>query len=310
MQVPENGPDDAWFNQYAGYQDFLIFDGTGDSPTKPGKAYNSDPRYATAYYLYQLQKDEKQTKAAEEAYESFRRDYTYWAQRDDLNLSHEQIMDKLDIDNNSKYAPLVKMEEAAKLGAPVSLNRAVPWNRDDAVGFYYAARNNGGTGNIIGDCMSYYKDAGNTWSPNKDIEKRLDPTSDSYNPFVVGATADSVCSYFGVKTVDQALLTENAWMKNSPVKEERDAYKQAEKVYATTEAANAEVEWLNKRVEAKIASMGNNPDEEKILEAILGTTNTPTLNKIDAYLSGDGTAMPQFGSAVQYDAEAIRARIH
>ncbi len=136
---------------YRGALDGITSDTTG-SVSAPKKRPNSRNRDQwIAYYLYQLNKDEARTQQAEAEWAELQNELTQKANDRIANLSDQEILDSIDW---SRYKALTQMDEYAANGSPEMLNRAIGYNRDMLQGVIWAARNKGGTGNLMLDAAS------------------------------------------------------------------------------------------------------------------------------------------------------------
>lgn len=235
------GITDDWISSNAYLKNYYII-GNDGTPQKPTKKKGTKEQWQ-AYCYYKLVQDEPTTRQAELEWKSVQEEAAYWANRPDRNYTASEIInEKIDW---SKYPTLKKMDEKAALGAPTTLNRAVGYNKDDLEGVIWASRNGGSSGDAITDSVYAAMGAGNVYREDPVLRARLDPSSDTYNPYVVGSTADDVCLYFGINSVSKDWLDENAWMAGSSDKEMRDMYTAAEKAYTNSATAEEELAWLN-----------------------------------------------------------------
>lgn len=136
---------------YRGALDGITSDTTGSvsAPKKRPNRRNRDQWIA--YYLYQLNKDEARTQQAEAEWAELQNELTQKANDRIANLSDQEILDSIDW---SRYKALTQMDEYAANGSPEMLNRAIGYNRDMLQGVIWAARNRGGTGNLMLDAAS------------------------------------------------------------------------------------------------------------------------------------------------------------
>lgn len=214
---------------------------------------SKNPAQQLAYWLYNLEKDEKTTQQAELEME--------WMHEDVQNLvdkgfSDEYIVKHMDM---TRYPTIKKMQESASFGAVTPLNRPIGYSSDYVYGAIWAARNGGSSGNSMSDIANWHDKVGNVYKPDKDAEAARDPESDNYHPYSLGATTEL-----------------------DPRKEYTK--KQLETAKTDTENALKELEGLNKFVENSLAA-GKTAGE---IKSTLSKehfadfeTNYPTLAKME-----------------------------
>lgn len=161
--------------QYADYSNR----GVGGTPIE-----SKNPAQQLAYWLYNLEKDEKTTQQAELE--------MTWMQEDIQNLvdkgfSDDYIVSHMDM---TRYPTLNKMQSSAAIGAVTPLNRPIGYSNDYIFGAIWAARNGGSSGKTTEDIANWHDKVGNVYTPNKDAEAARDPESDNYHPYSLGATTE------------------------------------------------------------------------------------------------------------------------
>ena len=271
--------------------------GTGASPLAPSS--KSTQEQNAAYWYYKIADAEETTQKAETEWAALQEEIAYWVGRSDRNYSDDEILSRIDW---SQYKTLTAMDETRQKGTPMTLNRAIGYSQDALYGAIWAARNGGGTGNPMIDGVKAALGEGNQWQENTDISGRLDPTSDRYNPYSVGATLDDAALYFGVPSFDQTWLDGNrAYLSGS----DKTAKKYYSKVYdaeQTTQKAEAELTSLWSDVDSWLTYTS---DPDVILDGLLD--NYPTLKKMDeSRKSGDLLATTR---AIDYRWEDVEAEV-
>lgn len=271
--------------------------GTGTSPLAPSS--KSTREQNAAYWYYKIADAEETTQKAETEWAALQEEIAYWVGRGDRNYSDDEILSRIDW---SQYKTLTAMDEARQKGTPMTLNRAVGYSQDALYGAIWAARNEGGTGNPMIDGVKAALGEGKAWQENTDISDRLDPTSDRYNPYSVGATLDDAALYFGVSSFDQTWLDGNrAYLAGN----DKTAKKYYGKVYdaeQTTQKAEAELTSLWSDVDSWLTYTS---DPDVILDGLLD--NYPTLKKMDeSRKSGDLLATTR---AIDYRWEDVEAEV-
>lgn len=285
-----------WLQKNAGLMNSYRM-GTGASPLAPSS--KSTREQNAAYWYYKIADAEETTQKAETEWAALQEEIAYWVGRSDRNYSDDEILSRIDW---SQYKTLTAMDEARQKGTPMTLNRAVGYSQDALYGAIWAARNGGGTGNPMIDGVKAALGEGNQWQENTDIGERLDPTSERYNPYSVGATLDDAALYFGVPSFDQTWLDGNrAYLSGS----DKTAKKYYGKVYdaeQTTQKAEAELTGLWSDVDSWLTYTS---DPDVILDGLLD--NYPTLKKMDeSRKSGDLLATTR---AIDYRWEDVEAEV-
>lgn len=161
--------------QYADYSNR----GLGGTPLE-----SKDPAQQLAYWLYNLEKDEKTTQQAELEIKWMNEDIQTLV---DKGFSDDYILKHMDM---SRYPTISKMQANAAIGAVTPLNRPIGYSNDYVFGAIWAARNGGSTGRTAEDIANWHDKVGNVYMPNKEAEAARDPESDNYHPYSLGATID------------------------------------------------------------------------------------------------------------------------
>lgn len=227
------GINDDFFAANAGYQKYLRLSATSGTPSAPTKKSSTEER--AAYYLYQLQKDEATTNEAETEWADMQKEISYWVGK---GYSDDEVLAKVNADG--KYATLKKMDDAAGMGAPTALNRAVGYSKDAQYGAIWAARNGGGSGDAFQDSVSYASGVGKRYNADKTLEARRDVTSKDYMPYADGSTLDDANMYFGVSSFDQDWINANKGLLNGTDSTAAKYFKQVYQAEQTTQEAEQE----------------------------------------------------------------------
>lgn len=227
------GINDDFFAANAGYQKYLRLSATSGTPSAPTKKSSNEER--AAYYLYQLQKDEATTNEAETEWADMQKEISYWVGK---GYSDDEVLAKVNADG--KYATLKKMDDAAGMGAPTALNRAVGYSKDAQYGAIWAARNGGGSGDAFQDSVSYASGVGKRYNADKTLEARRDVTSKDYMPYADGSTLDDANMYFGVSSFDQDWINANKGLLNGTDSTAAKYFKQVYQAEQTTQEAEQE----------------------------------------------------------------------
>lgn len=227
------GINDDFFAANAGYQKYLRLSATSGTPSAPTKKSTNEER--AAYYLYQLQKDEATTNEAETEWADMQKEISYWVGK---GYSDDEVLAKVNADG--KYTTLKKMDDAAGMGAPTALNRAVGYSKDAQYGAIWAARNGGGSGDAFQDSVSYASGVGKRYNADKTLEARRDVTSKDYMPYADGSTLDDANMYFGVSSFDQDWINANKGLLNGTDGTAAKYFKQVYQAEQTTQEAEQE----------------------------------------------------------------------
>lgn len=313
---------DEWFEQNRGSINAnLIYSGTSNTPTKPGKKATKEQNIS--YWLYQYEKSESDTKKAEKEREAAFEEASYWTRRKDLNLSDDEIINNyVRKDFASKYPTLAKMENKSS-SEPVELNRAVDFSDDYLYASIWQARNPDFQGDVYQAMANSYNGEGNTWKYNEEIAKKLDPDSPEFNPYAVSAVGvDDVCVYYGVDSLDDNFLAQHQADAFSNDETRKKMYSKALQAVQNADAAEKAVAALDARIEERL---GNYTDynrakakldswlEDGIVKVNGVETDIKILNKMDASIGkGDELAtgnMVMTGRAVNYKYSDVLARI-
>lgn len=227
------GINDDFFAANAGYQKYLRRSAASGTPSAPTKKSTNEER--AAYYLYQLQKDEDTTNEAETEWADMQKEISYWVGK---GYSDDEVLAKVNADG--KYATLKKMDDAAGMGAPTALNRAVGYSKDAQYGAIWAARNGGGSGDAFQDSVSYASGVGKRYNADKTLEARRDVTSKDYMPYADGSTLDDANMFFGVTSFDQDWINANKGLLNGTDSTAAKYFKQVYQAEQTTQEAEQE----------------------------------------------------------------------
>ena len=270
-----------WLNANQGLQQYLQFNSAGNiqAPTK-----KSSKEQKAAYYYYQLLLAEGTTEQAETEWAALQEEITYWTGRQDLNLSDDEVLAKIDW---SKYKTLTGMDDNRAKGKPTELNRSIGYNQDALSGVIWAARN----GVTTDDGMNSIRAAlgmGTTYERKDEIKNKLDPNSTEFAPYSV-CTLDDAARYFGVESFDKGWLEANRAYAFSNDETAKKYFEQVYKAELTTETAEAELEALNAEIEKRLKYYPDDPD--KILNKIDWDKDYPTLKKMNETMRGGSLLM-------------------
>ena len=284
--------DDNFFAQNDYLRQYLKYDGTTNTPTKPGKKATAAEK--AAYEYYQIWSSEAATKKAETQWAALQEELTYWAKRADRNLSDDEIINRIDW---SKYGELTKMDEN-KLIKPNEYNRAIGYSKDALYGVLWNARNGNEGGDLYDAMANSALGRGNQWQENKEVRDRLTPGNEKFNPFSVGSTGiDDAAVYFNVPSFGENWLAENQDLAFSEDETEQKMYRKVYDAEQNTLKAENALEGIMAWIDNK-AGADFDRAKKKLDDLLAG--NDPTyavngkeyklgiLNDMDAYMGKDG----------------------
>lgn len=270
-----NNLNDDWWNANQGWiSSNLMYNGTTNTPSKPGKKSTWDQN--VAYELYQWRKSEDTTKKAEQEWQALQEELAYWAKDTSRNYSDDQILEKIDW---SKYRTLASMDEN-KYMSPTELNRSIGYSEDAMYGVLWAARNPEYQGDLWGAMANSALGTGNQWVENPEITAKLNVNDKStYSPYSVGMTLEQEGLYFGVSEFTPEVI---AKLEANPHWDDETWATNFRSVLAaeeTTQKAQEELDALNKKIDSWTA----NYSEEKTMSLLANymDDNCPTLLKMD-----------------------------
>lgn len=245
-----SGNDTAKWQQYVG-----MFQNEVNNPNSP--IYSPYLFNRTYTYGKYAASNEAATLKFEQQWADAKAKAAYWAGRTDLNLSDDDIIARVNLDG---YSEIKALNKKIAEGGTGYYTRQLGYSPEVLYGVIWAARNGGGTGDDLTNLLAYGDGIGNLYQRNDNIQSRLDPTNERYNPYSVGSTYDDATSYFGVSQFDKDWLTQNRYLLNGSDKD----VKMYQSVYAaeqTTLKAEAEYAELQSRMQEVFASNMDDPDE-------------------------------------------------
>ena len=262
--------DDDFFRRNDYLRQYLRYNGQTNTPSAPTSKSSNAER--AAYEYYQIWAAQEQTNKAKTQWSALQDELSYWAKRKDRNYSDDEIINKI---NWSKYDELVKMDEN-KAFKPNEYNEAIGYSRDNMYGVIWAARNNGGTGNMDIDVMNSV--VNNNYQRNQDIADRLNPDSDRYSPYSVGSTLEQEGLYFGRETFDQKWLDENRHYLTGNDETAKRMYQNVYDAEQRTQKLEAQLQQMNDDIDGMIKA-GYSP--EKVTEYIKDASEYSDLFNLD-----------------------------
>lgn len=263
------GINDAWFESYAFLKNHYRI-GVSGSPLAPSS--DSTALQDAAYWYDKLLDAETATKKAETEWAALKEEIAYWTNRDDLNLSDEEILSRI---GWGKYSTLVSLDAGKASGQPVILNRAIDYDRDSLLGVIWAARN-GTTGSTLTDSVMAATGTGNTWKENPEITDKLNPKSEKFSPYSVGSTMDDAALYFGVSEFGKDWLEKNRQYLAGNDDTAKKYYNQVYTAEQRTQKAESELAELNTEIDDWLTFTD---DPNVILDGLLD--DYPTLRALD-----------------------------
>lgn len=233
-----------------------------------------------------------QTEKAMGEWQALQQELSYWA-KNDRNYSDDEIISRI---NWKNYPTLSKMNNTKNGGQTVYLTQPIGYNEDAMYGVLWAARNPElSTGDYSMDAVLAAAGRGKEYQRDDTKAARLDPTSKSYNPYLVGSTMDSEMQLFGLNGFDADWLGNNLQYRGT------DEYASIYKAEQTTEKAEKELADLQAELETDLAS-GLTLDEafsEELLD------DYPTLRSMQQGL--DKGSPVSITRSVAYDLPSLKS---
>lgn len=244
VEIPEGGFTREYFEQaLEKAAPYLKYSDTSGDPKTPGKRASKNEK--VAYWLYKAAQDVERTDKAEAQLAAFKEEIAYKAGDKGRNLSDEEIMASIDW---SKYDQLVKMGEDLKLQAPTEFTRVIDFSMDYIPGMIWAARNGGGTGNAFSDAVNARLNVGTLYQRDEERAELLNPGSNKYNPYAVGATMEDAGLYYGTYAFDDQWLEAHKGDRGSTDETRRKMYAKVYEANEFTKTCEAELSKLNTRI--------------------------------------------------------------
>lgn len=289
--------DDKFFRDNDYLRSYLNYNGSTNTPSAPGKKASTAEK--AAYAFYQIWKSEDKTKKAESQWNALQDELTYWAKRTDRNYTDDEIINKVDW---SKYGELTSMD-TNKLMQPNEYNRAIGYSKDAMYGVIWAARNNGGTGDVFSDMAMSARGKGNTWQYNPEISAKLDPQNEQFLPYALGSTnLDDEAYLFGVPSFSKEWIAQNNGLQYED-SEKGKAFRNVMSAENDTVSAETALEGLNKWIDQNKSKWDTQEEAQAALDKVLakGTLtigkgkdktqyDLSILNRIDATIGKNGEA--------------------
>jgi len=298
--------DNEWIEKNSYLMQYWTYNEGTNTPKKPGKKATKEEQQA--YEYYQILLAQNNTNKALEEQAALKHELEYWANAKDRNYSDEEILDKIDW---SKYSTLSSMrgQMATRKGTPMELNTAVNgWSDDWAYGVLWAARNNGGTGNNIGDMVASVIGKGNQWKQNDEISQKLNPgNKETYSPYSVGSTMEKERLYFGVDSFNQKWIDDN-WEKYMGGDDEtaKEMFINVIEANKYTDTLDEQLGKMNSRVDYLLTRFKN---PEKILNLLKNDDTYSALFELDDSLDYGDTRLKNTTRAVDYRWKDIEDKV-
>ena len=309
MGFDTNNLSQEWVNANRGWiESNLIFSGTTNSPTKPGKKATADQ--LLAYQLYQWDKSENDTQKAEKEWTALQEEASYLANDKNHNYSSQDIINMIygkDGENFSKKYPMLASLDSSltQIGGIRELNRGINYSKDGLNTVIWRARNGGGTGNWDAD-MALSTREGNQWQDNPEISAKLNwNDEENYSPYSVGMTAGEEGRYFDVYEFTPEKIEE---LRSTLDTNDETAMKMFDNVVAaeeTTVKAETEREDLMGKVDGWIKK---GYSAKKIMEKVDSYLDKkcPTLRAMDKSMKSSDQKLIKTTRAINYKYEDLK----
>lgn len=308
LGVDTSNIDDNWFNQTKWLNDYLIYDGTTLSPSKPGK--NATAQQMAAYERYQIEKANGDTKAVDSEWAALQQELAWMATKDPRHLSDDAIVDSIDW---KKYPTLKKLTDSLTPGSGVNmveLNHGTDFSTDNLYGAIWAARNNGGAGSAEANTMLAALGKGNVWQSDPETQAKLTIVDAKYSPHSVGSTLYDQMLYFDTDGFNQQWLDENKWMLESGDKTQRDNYIKVAEAESKTQKAEEELTALRTQVQKWLDKGWSEETINKRLNDLLADSDYSTLAAMDNGMKYGGDKLVGMTRSVNYRKADILNWIH
>lgn len=256
-----------------------------------------------AYNLSNLMQDYENTKAYLAEQDEIVKEAQYWIRK---GLSDDEIKAKLNIGGEgTKYTKIKNAIDKAAVGEVVRttspLWAATSYGVDSML---WGLRNPGqSTGDKFMDAVQMELGRGNAYVRDEAKMSRLDATSESYNPYMVGTTMDDLAIKYGVDRFDKAWIDQNRALLNNP--ETAGDYSKIYAAIENTDLLQAEAERFKGEL-ARYVERGEFPDYDKLLrEGTIYGDSFDNLVKLDESLkSGKLIATTD---AIDFDLNTLKA---
>lgn len=296
--------DDNFFKKNDYLRNYLIYNGTTNTPSKPGAKATAQQK--AAYEYYQIWKSEDATRRAENEWEQLQNEIKYWARDKNRNLTDEEILAKIDW---SKYKELESMDNS-KLFEPNEYNRAIGYSRDALYGAIWAARQDNYNGSMLDAIANSYLGSGKQWTFNPEVTAKLDSGNlETYSPYSVGSTMEEEGLYFGVYKFDQQWIDEHrSEILNGSDEKAKQYFSRIVDAVEYTDKLNTELSDMRSKIDELINSSGK-PNAEWIANTVHNMSEYKDLFDLDDTLKKGPNALKATSDKVNYRWQDIKAEI-
>lgn len=300
---------DEWYKNNPGWQNYLKFNGTTNTPISPGKRASVQEKIA--FEIYQLGKADEDTKKMKSEWDAMKDELSYWANRSDLNLSDDEIVDRVTKEMQSKYPTLARMQESMAPGKSLlELNEGSDFSVDNMYGTIWAARNGGGVGSAEANTMLSALGNGNVWNDNPQIRGKLNwNDKNTYSPYSVGMTLDDAGLYFGVYYFDDDVLEKIRQGLDPNDQTALKYYNEAVKANDTTNKAEEELNNLTDKVNGLLKQEKSQEFILKQVDKWLQQKEFSTLRAMDSSME-NGSELLQTSRPINYRKQDFIQRIN
>lgn len=238
------------------------------------------------------------TQKALAEWDALTRELTYWAGRDDLNLSDDDIIARVDW---SQYQTLKKMDAGREAGSPLDLLEPVGYSDDAMRGVMWAARNPGkGTGDAMMDAVQSVLGRGTAYVRDDVKAEQLNPASQNYNPYAVSGTMTGLERKYGTTGFDSGWLEQNIGMRGD------SDYAKIYNAEQFTAEAEAELEDFNRRLQEELTA---NPaqDADELIDYLFDSERYKALARMEESLKSG--KLLDTTRAINYDRRSLEQGI-
>ena len=282
---------DEWFDRYSWLQQYYNPSDATNKATKPGK--NASEYEQAAYYYNQAYDVHEATKKTNNEVAAIRKEIQWMVDDPNRNWTDDEIVNTIKGEiSGKKYSYLNDMEQGRVHGEPVRLNTAIEFSQDGLYGMVWAARNPNpdgtyGTKSWELNTAMYMAREGNQYVENPEIRAKLDPEDSAYLPYSLGSTAQELCLYFGVYSLDRDYLNSiRDEVKNSGDQTKIDNFNAAWGVMEHTEKLDSELDAMHSQIDRLLKKDKLTPND--IINVVYSNSDYSDLFELDATMD-DGT---------------------
>lgn len=307
-----------WVQSHMFLLDYLKLSDAGNplGPTTNDAKNGRNPLSNAAYYFNSMLTNGSFDNDAKNAAEwaALQEDVAYWVGRKDLNLTDEQIIEKLNLQKN--YPNLYKLSTnrdyvlaGGSSNKVMNMARGTEFSNEAIHGLIWASRNGGYEKGSMTDWMyGYYARTGNQYVEDPRITSRLTWGSEDYNPYAVCATLEDELQYFGVSQFDRYWCVQHPEYANGTEEQKKhfDAVWNAEQF---TQKAETQYATLQEKVDGWIARGLDAKDIQNKIDTELLSGNYDALVRIEKSLEASDRGLISTTRPIAYSRHDLFAYV-